>query len=179
MRWIDAYFNGLTAEKTDVKKILPFPIFRSINYFGHKIRLRRMYFSEISYALDSENIPVAEAYRLEKIMEQVPFGPDFVSKEELFESFVDIRFPGYGSFYANQRHSHPEQKLELMSVVIPRTGKDRYFVVEEQFNGGFKVVADFITEESGAVRVKVRGNSLDFLSRSDDVIFVKPRSAVT
>lgn len=168
---------ALLPKTSMLKKMLPFAIFKSINYFGHKIKLRKLYFGEVSYALDSENIPMAEAYRLEKIMEQLPFGPNFVSKEELRESFVNIRFPGYGAFYANQLHGHPEQNLELMSVVIPRTGKDRYLVVEKQPDGGFTVVADFTAEASGVVRVRARDSSLDFLSRSGDVIFVKPRSA--
>jgi hypothetical protein len=129
--------------------------------------------------LDAENIPMAEAYRLKKIMEQVPFGPNFVSKDLLRESFVNIRFPGYSSFYANQLHSHPEQKLELMSVVIPRAEEYRYFVVEENPDGGYTVVADFTAEASGVVRVRERDGSFQFLSRSDEVMFVKPRSIGT
>ena len=159
-------------------KIFPFAIFRTVIYFGHKIKLRKIYFSEVAYSLDTENIPMAEVCRLEKIMEQVPFGPSFASKNALRESFVSIRFPGYGSFYANQLHSHPEQKLELMSVVIPRAEKYRYFVVEENPDDSYTVVADFTAEASGVVRVREQNGFLEFLSRSDEVIFVKPRSVV-
>jgi hypothetical protein len=135
-----------------------------------------MYFDETSYALDSENIPMAEVARLEDVMRSVPFGPVFNSKKELHISFAEIRFPGYGSFYANQLHGHPEKKLELMSIVIPRTGKDRYFVVEAQPDGRFSVVADFTAEALGAVSVREQGGAFELLSRSNEVLFVHKRS---
>jgi hypothetical protein len=161
-----------------LKKLFPFKIFRTVEYFGNKIKLRRMYFDVTSYALDSENISMDEAYRLESIMKSVPFGPVFKSKQELLNSFVEIRFPGYGSFYANQLNSNPDQNLELMTVDIPRAEKYRYFVVEEKANGSFSVVADFTAEAHGVVKVRAQGNSFEFLSRSDEVVLVHIRSSI-
>lgn len=162
-----------------LRKLLPFKLFRTIDYFGHKIKLRRVYFDITSYALDSQNIPMDEAYRLENIMKCVPFGPVFNSKQELLESFVEISFPGYGSFYANQLRSNPDQNLELMTVDIPRTEMYRYFVVEKKAAGSFLVVADFTTEAHGVNKVRGRGECFEFLSRSDEVVFVHRRSSIS
>lgn len=161
-----------------LKNLFFLKIFRSINYFGHRVKLRRTYFSEIAYTLDPNNISMEEACRLEKIIKSLPFGPVFNSKDEIIHSLVGIRFPGYGSFYANQLNSEPEQRLELMSVVIPRTGKYRYFVIEAQSNV-FSVVADFIAEARGVTKVRKQGCTFEFLSRSNEVIFVEKRSPLS
>lgn len=160
------------------KKLFPLEVFRSIDYFGCNIRLRKTYWGLKSYVLDSENIPMAEAFRLESFMKGVPFGPIFITKKALIIAFVGIKFPGYGSFYANQMHANPEQKLELMSAVIPRTGKNRYFVAEMQLNGSFLVVADFIAQALGIVKVIAQGDSLAFLSRNNEVMLVRRRSHI-
>ena len=106
-------------------------------------------------------------------MKNLPFGPVFKTKDELLISFSALRFPKHGSFYANQMHGYPELKLELMSVDIPRVGKTRYLVVEAQADGSFFVVCDFIDQTLPIVRVIERGDSLDFLSRSNEVMLAK------
>lgn len=150
-------------------------IFKSIEYFGYKIKLRKIYFSFFSYAVDTENISIAEANRLENIMRNVPFGPEFSSKNEVLAALAELRFPGYESFYANQMHGDSRQNLEFMTITIPRVNKYRYFVIQNTDGDNYSVISDFIAPSLPIVQVALNGENLEFLSRTGETIFVKEK----
>lgn len=150
-------------------------IFKSIEYFGQKIKLRKIYFSFTAYALDKENISITEANRLENIMENVPFGPKFSSKNEVHVAFAELRFPGYDSFYANQMHGDPRQNLEFMTISIPRVNKYRYLLIQKTDGDNYSVISDFIAPIWPVVRVAVNGENLEFLNRTGEIIFVREK----
>ena len=151
-------------------------IIRSIQYFGHRIKLRKIFFHERSLLLDREKIPMEEAQPLEKIMAIIPFGPHFKSKDEILSAMIELRFPTYGSFYANQMHGAPDQRLELMSIEIPRVGKERYFVLEKKSDDEFVVISDFVASLPGVINVLGRGDELQFVSHKGNIVRTMKRN---
>jgi hypothetical protein len=101
-----------------------------------------------------------------------PFGPYFPDQVTLDDAFDSIRFPGLGSFLANQLGAKLDPVLEFMYVELPQQGSNRYLAVERLANGSFKVLADFVGPAvPEPVRVRRASNGrLEFLSKDGAVV---------
>jgi hypothetical protein len=147
--------------------------FAAVLYEGVRIPLTRTY-ADIDEFKDDGPTHLSEAalVAIERGMLKARFGPVFRTQAELDASLNRITFPGYGMFYANQLGSKSDSTLELAFVEVPQRSKNRYFAVERENSGTYKVVADFVAPDNPElVRVrKGQGGVLEFLSNSGVVV---------
>ena len=110
--------------------------------------------------------------RIQEAVANQSFGSVFSTQQELDDRFYELRFPGYGSFYANQLGARLDPSLELMYVELPRSTMHRYFAVERLQSGAFRVVADFtVPANPELVRVRWAGDrQLEFMTQDRKVV---------
>lgn len=96
-------------------------------------------------------LPHKSVEKLEAVIRSLQFGPTFLGFQQLDSQFWNLRFPGYGTFHANQIRAKLDPKLDIMYVEIPEAGLNRYFVVELQQDGSLSVVDDFVADSAPEV----------------------------
>jgi hypothetical protein len=136
-----------------------------VEYRGERIALRHGYRDFKDYKNDANNLSEETVPRIESLVRTAPFGPVFPNATAVDRALDELRFPGYGSFYANQLGAKLDPTLELVYVEIPSRKLNRYLALEQQSDGRLVVVADFVTGSSPEiVRVHRVGGYLQFLT---------------
>ncbi|MES2127795.1 MAG: hypothetical protein V4463_11035 [Pseudomonadota bacterium] len=127
-----------------------------VEYLGQTFPLTRPYANFVEYKNAPANLPEESLERAETLMRAARFGPDFASEQDLSAALDALRFPGYGSFYANQLGARLDARLELLYVEIPGRNLNRYFAVERRPDGRMHVVDDFVARADPEIaRVRV------------------------
>lgn len=116
-----------------------------VEYHGKVFQTARPYRDFDAYRnSNAAQFTEAELSKIQATIVGQSFGPTFRTPNDLDERFEALRFPGYGSFYANQLGARLDASLELMYVELPRSNTHRYLAVERTASGSFQVVADFV-----------------------------------
>jgi hypothetical protein len=146
---------------------------KQVEYHGKVFLTARPYRNMDAYRDSVESQFSSDVLQnIQDAVSQQSFGPKFSNQEDLDDQFEGLRFPGYGSFYANQLGAKLDPSLEFMYVELPRSSTNRYFAVERQRSGEFRVLADFTAPATPEiVRVRRAGNGqLDFMSQDLRVV---------
>jgi hypothetical protein len=145
----------------------------SIEYRGKMIPTAKAYEDLDSFKQDSPaHLSEAAFVQIEQAMVTAAFGPTFRNQAALDNALDQLRFPGYGSFYANQLGAKLDASLEFLYVEVPQRSKNRYFALQRNADGKFAVVADFVgpaTPEIVRVR-RASDGALEFLSADGTLI---------
>lgn len=146
----------------------------SVEYMGQQIQLAKPYQDFRAYKNDRQNLNKQDIPKIERLIREARFGPEFSGTDVLGAALDLLRFPGYGSFYANQLGAHLDSKLELVYVEIPGLGLNRYIAVESQVGGRLRVVDDFVAPDSPEIiRVHRKNGALVYEAKQG--VAVVPR----
>jgi hypothetical protein len=127
----------------------------TMDYQGQKIKLSKFYLSFEDYKDDPDNIAPSENGRVAQLVEQAPIQRQFPDRKELIDALFEIKFPGYG-FGSYPASTQPDgTTLEMYSIEIPRTDRNRYFTFQKS-NGIYTLVDDFLDSGMGLLDNKVR-----------------------
>jgi hypothetical protein len=113
-----------------------------VDYHGEKIKLSKFYLDYDDYKDDPDNIAPSETERVQRLVSGAPIAASFPGRKEAVDAVFDIKFPGYGSGGMGPIEKD-EGALNGLSVEIPRTDKDRYFIFQNA-GGSYKLVDDFV-----------------------------------
>ena len=152
--------------------------FASVDYLGHRIPLAREYADYDDFKDDPEKLSAQSIRLIEPIMRSAPFRQSFPNTAALSRELERIRFPSYGTFYANQLGAKLDLSLEMAYVEIPGWKLNRYFAVERNHDGTLRVIADFVASASPEItRVHRKNGALSFETSRGKVISVKVQKA--
>lgn len=146
-----------------------------VEYRGHKFTLARQYADVRDYNDDVEKLTAAQAELASSLIRKAPFGPNFKDASALFAALDSLRFPGYGSFFANQMGAKSDSRLELSYVELPKASANRYLVTEVQPDGTYLVVADFMAPSDPEITSVSRGKNGELQFRGESGRTVIPR----
>ncbi len=141
--------------------------FDHIEYRGEQIKLTKAYSDYDEYKNDPNNIDHGELDKIERLMTSATIKPLFTSRRECVRAVFEIRFPGYGLASLGATQADGSQ-IALLSVEIPRRGKDRYFVFRA-VEGGYQLIDDFIYQTNGTSsirQVKLESNRLTYYDQT-------------
>ena len=119
-----------------------------ITYRDTQIKLSKKYESYEDYKDDDDNISAAEIGRIEQMMTEAKIGPDFASWNDFVDQAFQINFPGYG-MGPGPVVAATDRAFLVEFIEIPKTGKDRYFVLEKLNDGRLRLVDDFVAQHTG------------------------------
>jgi hypothetical protein len=114
----------------------------SVDYQGQKIKLSKFYLDYDDYKNDPDNIAPSETERVQRLVMGAPIAASFSGRKEAVDAVFEVKFPGYGCGGMGSVEKG-DGALNGMSVEIPRTDKDRYFIFQNA-GGSYKLVDDFV-----------------------------------
>ena len=145
--------------------------FTHVDYMGERVSLARSYSDPREYKDDPHNLADQQLSQVERLIRNAPFGPTFSSVQALSDALDRLRFPGYGSFYANQLGSRTDAHLEVVYVEVPRRGLNRYITLESVNGVSLRVVDDFVApDQPEIVRVHRKDGALSYESFRGSVL---------
>jgi hypothetical protein len=146
-----------------------------IEYRGEKFKLTKSYSDYDDYKNDANNIDLAEVPRIERMMSAVKIGPEFSNWAEFAHQAFAIKFPGYG-FSGGPKVKAGERQFQVTTIEIPRTSKDRYFVLEKFGDGKLRLVDDFVMRNqaeggyAGVSSIELVSDELIYFDRNRSVV---------
>ena len=143
---VAAIVLALAAAWAVVRRILP----SYVEYRGEKIKLTKFYLDYDDYKNDPDNIASSETLRVQRMVSGAPIARSFPGRKEAVDAVFEIKFPGYGAGGVGPLQNG-DGALNGISVEIPRSGKDRYFIFQI-VRGSYKLVDDFIPSEDSGIR---------------------------
>ena len=147
-----------------------------VEYMGEQIPLAKSYTDGRKYKDDPENLDAGVIPQVERLVRSASFGPAFLNAPALSAGLDRLRFPGYGSFYANQLGAQIDPEVELVYVEIPRRALNRYVVLERLGDDSLRVVSDFVApDHPEIVRVHRRAGVLLYEGSNGVAIVPKPQ----
>ena len=147
-----------------------------VGYMGEQILLAQSYTVVRKYKGDLENLDAEVISQVERLVRSASFKPTFLNAPALSTELDRLRFPRYGSFYANQLGAQIDPELELVYVEIPRRALNRYVVLERLGDDSLRVVSDFVApDHPEIVRVHRRAGMLVYEGSNGVAIVPKPQ----
>jgi hypothetical protein len=140
----------------------------TMEYQGQSIKLSRKYGSYEAYKDDPNNIDPSENARVQKLVTEAPIAHSFSNRSEMIHAAFEIKFPGYGLGGVPARMSDGSA-LEVVSIEIPRTEKERYLLFHER-GGRYELLDDFV-QELPVASIREEHGTLLFLSGDGKELF--------
>jgi hypothetical protein len=141
-----------------------FTLSSGLQYQGQDVKTSKQYDTYEDYKDDPNNLDPAEIPKMQQLVESAPIEKHFSDRQSLIYAMFQLKFPGYGLSSFGEKKQSDGSTLDLESVEIPQSDKQRFFLFRGDANG-YTLIDDFVSSDAGISNVTVAGNQIVYSDR--------------